>query len=1009
MTRVAYRGHIRGMIMEQPFFCNLRIPVATYRLQFNKNFRFSDAARIISYLKELGISDVYASPYFAARPGSLHGYDITDPTKINPEIGTEEEYNVFTDNLKRFGMGQILDIVPNHMCIDSANTYWMDLLENGPASAFSGFFDIDWDPVKKELHHKVLLPVLGDQYGVALEKRDIELAFEGGAFFIRVYNHRLPVLPETYADILSWNIENVKSPGETGGSHDELLSIITSARKLPAYCESNRQMVIERWREKEIIKKRLNDVYQRDSEISAFIDRNIAVFNGREGDSKSFDLLDDLLSKQIYRLSYWQVAAEEINYRRFFDINSLAAIRMENPEVFERAHRLIFQLIEEKKVTGLRVDHPDGLYNPSEYFDRLQRRCFAIALKSRLQKVRENVDTSCGEGHIDPAISQRYDEVLAEQKYFKPFYIVAEKILGKGEIMPAEWPLFSTTGYVFLNSLNGILVDTRNSKAFDALYRRFIRTSSDFQEVLYESKKLVMQVAMSSEVNTLGHCLNVIAERNRHTRDFTLNSLVRAIVEVIACFPVYRTYINGPEVNERDRHYIELAVSRALKRNPVLNESIFMFIKSVLLLAYPSDIGDTVKAAWLNFTMKFQQITGPVMAKGVEDTAFYVYNRLVSLNEVGGSPERFGTLIDTFHGQNIERAKNWPYALITSSTHDTKRGEDVRARINVLSEIPVEWTEHLTLWARLNRRKKITVNNNQVPDRNEEYLLYQTLLGAWPTGPATGGEYDIFKARIRTYMIKAIKEARVNTSWINPNRLYEEALTAFIDAILDRERENAFLEDFISFQKRVSLCGMYNSCGQTLLKICSPGIPDFYQGTELWDFSLVDPDNRRPVDYGCRMKMLKEMKEDLQRKGALEYARELTRSMQDARIKMYIMYRALAIRAQVQQGFEKGDYIPLETSGMCSGHIVAFARRFLNTMIIVAVPRFLAKILSSSDLNFSETWEDTMVIVPGSAGDNVYENVYTGEKLKKTASDSPGLECSVLFRHFPVALLTAAF
>ena len=991
--------------MEQPLFYNLRIPVATYRLQFNGNFRFTDAAAIIPYLAELGISDVYSSPYLAAYPGSPHGYDITDPTKINPEIGTEEEYNAFTDALKQHGMGLVLDIVPNHMCIDSANRYWMDLLENGPASSFSSFFDIDWDPVKKELRNKVLLPLLGDQYGIALEKKDIRLAFEEGAFFLLVYDNKLPILPETYADILSLNIEELEKVDTGSCSYDELMSIITSARRLPPYSDADRLMASERQREKEIIKKRLKEICRRDPQIRAFADRAVAAFNGQEGNSKSFDLLDNLLSRQVYRLSHWRVAAEEINYRRFFDVNSLAAIKMEDPEVFEETHRLIFRLIEEGRVTGLRVDHPDGLHDPWKYFDRLQRRCFAIALRSRLEEVRENVDLPYGETYVDSVIAKRYEQALEEQRYFKPFYIVAEKILGRGETMPAEWPLFSTTGYVFLNSLSGIFVDTRNAKAFDALYKRFTRAYADFQEVLYRNKKLVMQVAMSSEINTLGHSLSVIAEGNRHTRDFTLNSLIKVIVEVIACFPVYRTYINGPEVKERDRHYIDLAVSKAVRRNPVVNESIFLFLKGVLLLAHPPGTEDEVKAAWLDFTMRFQQITGPVMAKGVEDTSFYVYNRLVSLNEVGGAPDRFGTVLDTFHGQNIERIKNWPYALITSSTHDTKRGEDVRARINVLSEIPAEWGEHVHLWARLNRKKKTVVNRREVPDRNEEYLLYQTLLGTWPVGPVTEEEYGVYKERIKTYMVKAVKEAKVNTSWVNPDSMYEDALTVFIDAVLDRGREGPFLDDFVPFQKRVSLCGMYNSCGQALLKICSPGIPDFYQGTELWDLRLVDPDNRAPVDYTRRMEMFRKMKGDLEAKGPVGYVKELTGSMEDARMKMYITYRALTLRGQMREAFEKGDYIPLETSGIRSAHIIAFARRFLNTTIIVAVPRFLMKLLPLSGPDPGGMWKDTTVIVPGGPGESVYEDIFTGERMKASASDPFGLECSALFRYFPVALL----
>lgn len=990
--------------MEKPVFRNLRIPLATYRVQMNSNFRFTDAAAIIPYLSDLGITDLYTSPYFTARPGSLHGYDITDPTRFNPEIGTPEEYELLVNTLKQYDMGQLLDIVPNHMCIDHSNKYWMDLLENGPASACSSFFDIDWDPVKKELRDKVLLPFLGDQYGVTLEKKDIQLFFEDGSFFIRVYENRLPILPETYADILAFRIEDLeKKTDALEGSRNEMMSIITSTGKLPTHLEKNPLKAEERYREKEIIKKRLNEIYTSDPAIRQFIDRNVEIFNGTAGDPKSFDLLDNLLSKQVYRLSYWQVATEEINYRRFFDINSLAAIRVEEHDVFKETHRLIFELIEQEKVTGLRVDHPDGLYDPSEYFDRLQQRCFQIAMKSHVEKVRENVDLPYGETYIESAISQRYEEALRLQRHFKPFYIVAEKILGKGEIMPVEWPLFSTTGYVFLNSVTGIFIDGQNAKAFDSLYRRFTRIQSDFQDVVYRNKKLVMEVAMSSEVNTLGHHLNLITEKNRLTRDFTLNSLIKAIIEVIACFPIYRTYINGPDVKDRDRHYIELAVSRAIRKNPVISESIFRFLKNVLLLGFYPDMPEEERLSWLNFTMKFQQITGPVMAKGVEDTAFYVYNRLVSLNEVGGNPDRFGTLIDTFHGQNIERLKNWPFALITTSTHDTKRSEDVRARISVLSEIPVEWRKHIILWAQINRKNKILVNNRQVPDRNEEYLLYQTLIGTWPLGEATDEQYETYKARIKTYMSKAVKEAKVNTSWINPDRIYEEALNAFIDTVLDRSRPNQFLDDFLPLQRITTICGLYNAASQSLLKICSPGVPDFYQGMEVWNFSLVDPDNRHPVDYGDHVSMLAGIKDDLGRKDRAEFAKELTSSMEDGRIKLYIMYRTLKLRKEMRQVFEKGEYIPLELEGVRPRHVTAFARRFLNSMFMVAVPRFLAKILLLPDSRFDGIWEDTMLILPAGAGEGDYTNIFTGEVL---TGHGPVLSCSDIFRNFPVALLT---
>lgn len=697
-----------------------RIPVSTYRLQFNRQFKFSDAKNIVSYLHSLGISDIYASPYFKTREGSLHGYDIVDHNTLNPEIGTEDEFNELIQELRKYGIGQILDIVPNHMCIaDKNNGWWMDVLENGPSSIYADFFDIDWEPVKKELVNKVLLPFLGDQYGKVLENQELKLIFEEGAFFVYYYDHRFPVRPLTYTHILEHRIDKIEHVLSSKNPYFvELLSIITALKHLPSYTETKHEKIIERHREKEVIKKRIWNLYSEAPEVKDFINDNVAIFNGIKGEPGSFDLLDKLLSEQVYRLSHWRVAAEEINYRRFFDINDLAAICMEKPAVFEETHKLIFKLIKEGKVTGLRVDHPDGLYNPSEYFCLLQRNCFfqkqlayIRSLKKDIPKeliedLKEEIPIFTGPSDIKSEILQRYNELLAGDPQAKPFYIIGEKILTKDERMPEDWPIFSTTGYVFLNALNGIFVATENARAFDDYYAKFIKSKIDFQDVVYENKKLIMQVAMSSEVNTLGHYLNNISEKDRHTRDFTLNSLTSAIVEAIAFFPVYRTYINQSGVNDRDRRYIELAVAKAKRKNPAISGSVFDFLKDVLLLKYPDNISEEDKKERLAFVMRFQQITGPVMAKGIEDTAFYVYNRLISLNEVGGSPDRFGASLETFHGKNIERSKFWPNALIATSTHDSKRSEDVRARINVLSEMPEEWKESVIRWGRYNKKMK---------------------------------------------------------------------------------------------------------------------------------------------------------------------------------------------------------------------------------------------------------------------------------------------------------------
>lgn len=999
-----------------------RIPVSTYRLQFNRQFRFSDAKVLIPYLHDLGITDIYASPYFKARGGSLHGYDIIDHNTLNPEIGTEEEYDELINELWKYGMGQILDIVPNHMCIaDKGNVWWMDVLENGPSSLYVKLFDIDWEPVKKELKDKILLPVLGDQYGNVLENQELTLTFEEGAFFIQYYNRKFPIRLKTYIDILKHRIQGLEKRLSPEHPHYvELLSIMTALNYLPPYTEQNHEKIIERDREKKIIKKRLWKVYNESTEIKAFIDENVRIFNGVKGESRSFDFLDNLLSQQVYRLSHWRVATEEINYRRFFDINDLAAIRMEDPIVFKETHKLIFKLIGDGKVTGLRVDHPDGLYNPSEYFHWLQQNCFLHLRLGHLQRVKRTIPKSlyrelkgdvpmpAEQPDIESDIVKQYNETLSSVPDFKAFYIVSEKILTKGERMPEEWPIFSTTGYVFLNSVSGIFVDTKHAKVFDDLYSKFIRQKVNFQDVVYEKKKLVMEVATSSEINALGHFLNRISEKNRHTRDFTLNSLTKAIIETIAFFPVYRTYINSFDVKDRDRQYIEMAVSKAKRHNPAISESIFNFLKDVLLLKFPEFFAEEEKGEWLDFVMRFQQITGPVMAKGLEDTAFYVHNRFVSLNEVGGNPDRFGTTLETFHGQNIERIKFWPHALIATSTHDTKRSEDVRARLNVISEIPGEWRERLRRWSRLNKKRRVIIDGQHVPDHNEEYLLYQTLVGAWPAEQMNESEYEAFKKRIKEYMLKALREAKVNTSWISPNTLYEDAMMTFIDAIMRNTQDNQFIKDFTAFQKMISHYGMYNSLSMTLLKITSPGVSDFYQGTEVWDFSLVDPDNRRPVDYRIRIKMLEELKRGESEIGQSKLARKLTSSKEDGKIKLYLTHKALNYRKAKRELFETGEYIPLESMGEKANNICTFVRRFGNSIALIVAPRFLTKLIQQPEaLPFGkDIWKDSFIVIPFEEVGGKYRNIFTGEIVTVVSyKGATALFLSELFANFPEALM----
>ncbi|HWI41525.1 MAG TPA: malto-oligosyltrehalose synthase, partial [Verrucomicrobiae bacterium] len=747
-----------------------RIPGSTYRLQFTAAFGFRDAERIIPYLHELGITDMYASPYLKAKQGSLHGYDVVDPRLLNPEIGSEEEYERMVAALHARDMGQLLDIVPNHMGISGGdNRWWMDVLESGPGALHAPYFDINWLPVTPQLSNRVLIPVLGDQYGNVLDRGELRLVLEGGAFFIQYWENRFPLRPRSYSQILEHRLEEFE--GEQGATAPhvlELRSIITQIGNLPLYTEVSPRNIAERYREKEIVKRRLHDLREDSPEVREFLDENVRLFNGTPGDTRSFDLLDRLLGDQIFRLAHWRVATEEINYRRFFDINEMAAIHVEYPHVFRGTHSFILRLVREGKVTGLRVDHPDGLYNPTEYFHRLQQACLAELAGIGLDQAEE-----------------LYRKRVKEDPRYKPMYIVGEKILMPDEKLREDWPIYSTTGYIFSHYLNGLFVEEGNADIFDEIFASFTGERRPFDEILYADKKLIMST-MASEINTLGHYLDMIAEGDRHTRDFTRNSLTTAITEVIAHFPVYRTYITPAGVSEADRGYIESAVARAKERNPGINESIFNFLREVLLLRLPEGHTEETRKQWVDFVMKFQQLTGPFMAKGMEDTSFYVYNRLISLNDVGGNPARFGESLESFHRQNLERCSEWPHSLLASSTHDSKRGEDVRARINVISEFPQEWGELVQRWARLNAPKKRVLEGRKVPSPNAEYFLYQTLVGASPAGPLGNEEYDELRRRVQEALIKGAREAKRNTSWINPNARYEEALTAFVDAVLAR-------------------------------------------------------------------------------------------------------------------------------------------------------------------------------------------------------------------------------
>ncbi|MFO0809993.1 MAG: malto-oligosyltrehalose synthase [Gemmataceae bacterium] len=966
-----------------------RVPRATYRLQLTRAFTFRDAATIADYLAELGISDAYASPVLQARPGSTHGYDVTDHGQLSADLGGEEAFEVFSAALQKAGLGLILDTVPNHMGIgDPTNGWWADVLENGPSSAFASHFDIDWHPVKPEMADKVLLPILEDQYGTVLEKGKFHLTFDDGRFLLHVGSVQLPVGPRSYATILGRRRDALL---ESLDAQDpcalEYLSILTAIGHLPPRGTREPEKIAERQRESSVVRRRLAALYRDSAAFRAFVDGTLADFNGNPADPNSFEAMHELIDAQAYRPAFWRVAGEEINYRRFFDINDLAAIRVELPEVFEATHAIAFKLLAEGKATGLRIDHPDGLRDPVGYFRQLQER-FVAGVPDAPPLDDWFTQASGGDGR--PAW---------------PLYVVAEKILAEGEPLPADWAVAGTVGYDFLTAVNGLFVDRRYRRTFDRLYGQFCGHEYDFGPLVAASKRVVMMSSMAGELNSLAYQLDRLANRNRRYRDFTLNLLTRALREVIAFLPVYRTYITAPgTVLPRDAAYIEQAVAEAKRRNARVAASIFDFLRDTLLLENVVTFRAEDQPGVVNFVRRFQQVTGPVMAKGVEDTAFYVFNRLVSLNEVGGSPEEFGVIPAAFHRRSLARLQSWPHTMLGTATHDTKRGEDTRARINVLSEVPEEWRQAILRWTRMNTSRKSIVKGEFAPDRNDEYLFYQVMLGAWPNDP-TPEEFTTFRGRLANYMLKAIKEAEVHTSWVNPNADYEEATKTFVEQVLSDDPSDPFRRDLDALQKRVAFFGQVNSLSQTLLKLTSPGVPDFYQGSELWDLTLVDPDNRRPVDYVRRRELLAGLKS---REPSPELAAELLAASNDGRVKMYLTQRALQFRAAHEDLFCRGEYRPLRTVGRRRKHTVAFARLLGEALVTVVVPRLAVGLTGGAAVwpLGRHTWRDTWLVLPREAMGRTYRDVFTGiEVAVREADGIAGLPLSEVLRAFPVALL----
>ncbi|MFB3815779.1 MAG: malto-oligosyltrehalose synthase [Terriglobales bacterium] len=992
-------------------------PVSTYRLQFHAGFRLEDARRIVPYLAQLGITHCYASPILKARAGSTHGYDITDHNQLNPEIGTEEEFQALVQQLQAHNMGLLLDTVPNHMGIGRGdNPWWQDVLENGRASEYADFFDIDWEPVKAELRNKVLMPVLGAFYGDELEQGHFQLCCEDGRFLVAYYDMRFPLDPQTWPMIFETLGDLRVQPEAISPSPEdrsELENILWNLRALPPHNTTNDEIAQRRRREIPELKRRFRELVDRSPQVKALVDEAVRLCNGTPGQPRSFDPLHRLLEVQAYRLALWRVSSEEINYRRFFDINDLVGLRMDNPRVFAATHKLVRRLLAEGSVTGLRMDHPDGLLNPVQYFTRVQM------LYAASQCLGSEPQGPLAENGIEVAVQ----EIFGRREWMNenaPLYVIAEKILEPGETLPLNWPVDGTVGYDFVRLVNGVFIDRRNARAFTQIYRRFIGGPLDVQLLIYESKKQIMRTALSSEVTVLSHMLEEISAADRRARDFTRAALTVAIVETIACFPIYRTYIDERgNISERDRAYINEAIQLAKRRNAGTTGALFDWLRDMLLLTPHSTATPEWQRQQLRFALKFQQLTGPVMAKGLEDTVCYVYNRFISVNDVGCTPAEFGISLDEFHNGNRERAEHWPFSMLATSTHDTKRSEDVRARLNVLSEMPREWATVVGRWRRQNRTRKRTLPDGRaVPDFNEEYFLYQTLVGAWPLRIETREARDSFIRRIQQYMMKAVHEAKVNLSWVNQNPEYVAALEDFIARILgEGPRGNGFARALEQFLPPIMYFGVINSLAQVVLKLTCPGVSDIYQGNELFDFSLVDPDNRRPVDFNLRQQLLEDVlrasgdtnqgvvasEGDCAPAGSpADYLSGLLENWRDGRLKLWTTLHILRFRRDRAPLFRFGDYTPLGVRGENQQHVIAFARQYERQGVIVVVPRFAYTLMRGLVAPpIGDAWGDTELSIP--PGFTYLRNVLTGESV------SPGngsvLLCREIFARFPVAVL----
>lgn len=914
-------------------------PIGTYRLQLHAGFGFADVCAILPYLQELGISHLYLSPIFAAAPGSTHGYDVFNHNQVNPELGGLGSLYELGEELLERDMGLIIDIVPNHVGIaGGANPWWRDVLRYGRASRYAQYFDIDWEAQPQMTAGVLVWPILGRPFGAALEAGELRLDIEDNDLVLRYYENSLPLAPSTYPEIVGLPPLELRSELRDPAAFATFVDLLEGLRAATLDTE----LAVERFR----------NLLASEPAIMDHVRSRLEALNGEPGRPESFDRLDAILSAQHYRLTYWRVSAEEINYRRFFDINELAGIRVEREDVFEETHRLVLELVEQGIVTGVRIDHVDGLYDPAAYLARL---------RDRLR------DVSAARTECDI-----------------PVYV--EKILEEGEILPKDWATVGTTGYDFMAHADGLLVDRAGSRELTSAYEQFLGEPVRFREMVYQAKRQITQNSFAGEINVLALQLHRIAARHRRHRDNTLRSLRDAIETVLACFPVYRTYLVEGRPSAQDPEYIEHAVREARRRDPDLSSEALSLLEEVLQLRDEGLQPDEMEQR-IHFRRRFQQLSSPVMAKGFEDTTLYRYNRLVSLNEVGSDPSRFGASPREVHAWLQERGDSWPRAMSASSTHDTKRGEDVRARLHLLSEMPDVWNQEVKTWARLNRSHRITLHGEPVPDPNTEYLIYQTLVGSLPPD-GIDSEPD-YRDRLHGYLEKALREAKVYTSWTNPDERYEAACHEFLDAILDTSRGFGFADRLEEFVEGLLPSAMVNTLSALTLKALAPGFPDFYQGTELPVWSLTDPDNRRPVDFELRQRLLSHLGDS-------------PPDFLSPQMKLWLARRLLRIRANHSNILAEASYEPLETSGVRAESVFAFARRAPEGTLVVVLPRLMAMAMDPSGIPpTSEVWGDTTVSLPAQLG--VWCNELTGGHIHATGQ----IACAEMFGPLPLAVLWA--